>query len=401
MPTALAGIRILDLTTDIGVYGTRLLADLGAEVIRPEAPGGDPQRHHAPFLHGRGGPERSLFFAFMNAGKKSVTLDLASTDGRALLERLAPTCDVIFFGGQAAELDSLGLENIRRSHPRLVLTALTPFGITGPLRSWKGYDLVAWAAGGIVFATGDPDRRPLAPAALGQLSLILGGYHAALGTLAAIRVQRRDGAGQVVDVSLQDTALAATGEMGVAAFLDDLLPKTRSGSRRPFAGPLGHFKTTDGAAAVLALTPDHWAALAQWIYEVTGNESALDPVFTGPASSRMGDNREIVNLFTEDLAINFTKQEMFEEGQRRGVSITPVNDLASVLEDPQLAYRNFWVDMVIDGETVRVPGPPGVLSATPYRAGAVPTIGEHTSEILGGLGIEPGEIAALEAIGVV
>ena len=401
-PGALGSIRVLDLSDESGVYGAKLLADLGADVIRLEPPGGDPLRSRPPFLHDQPGPDRSLFFAYMNTSKRSVTLNLATPDGRALFDRLAATADAVYFSGSAVAYDALGLDALAARSPRLVVAAVTPFGLTGPFRDWSGNDLVAWAMGGLAYTLGDPDRPPLIPAPQAKLSAILGSLFAALGTITALRGRARLGRGQRVDISLQESVLMASPESGVTPFLDDMIPRVRAGAKRPMTAPMGHYRTKDGYASVLALMPLHWQALSEWIYEKTGNEAALDESLRGPGVNRSGGNWTVADLFTQDLADLYTKHELFEEGQRRGVAITPVNDPASVADDPQLAERDYWTTIEVDGEPVRAPGPPYRLTGTPWRISRQPPrAGQHNAEVYGELGLDAEELVRLAAAGVV
>jgi len=394
-------LRILDLTDASGVYGTKLLADLGADVIRIEAPGGDPLRDRPPFLGGVPGRDRSLYWHYMNTSKRSITLDVDTEDGYGILERLVDTAHVVAFGGQAWRYHELGLDGLRAERPDLIVSAVTPFGLSGPFEGWEGNDLIAWSTGGLAISTGDPDRPPLAPAPIAELSHILAGYLTTIGTLAAIRTQRRHGRGQLVETSLQQAVLTASGEAGVAGFLDDQELRIRQGNRRPMAQPFGHYPTTDGFAAVLALMPAHWDALAAWIHEKTGLEGVLDESLRGPAFARSGDLAEVAAFFTEELTKLYTKQELFEEGQRRGVTITPVNDPASAAADPQLAYRDYWTTLEVAGTELRAPGAPARFSAIEWNAGRAARIGEHNAEVYGEIGLGTTDLARLSGLGVV
>jgi benzylsuccinate CoA-transferase BbsE subunit len=205
----------------------------------------------------------------------------------------------------------------------------------------------------------------------------------------------------LVDVSLQQAVLATSGESGVSVFIDNLQTRVRTGSRRPLTGPFGHFPTKDGFAAVLAVMPAHWDALADWIHEETGNESALDPELKGVAQVRTDGLRDVANLFTEELTQLHTKEELFEEGQRRGISITPVNDPASVVGDPQLAHRRFWTELDVDGEAVRAPGAPARFTGVSWNATRAPTAGEHNADVYSELGLGDEDLRVLAAAGVI
>lgn len=337
-------------------------------MIRPEPETGDPLRSRPPILGGRPGPERSLWWAYWNAGKKSVIADLAREP--ALLDRLAAGAQLLCFSGPAQGYEALSLGGLMRRLPELVVSCVTPFGLSGPFRDWRGGDLVGWAAGAAASLVGDADRAPVVPQ--GELGLIAAGRFALMGVLAGLRAARRDGEGQLVDVSVQEALAFLTSETGLPTFLDDLIPRTRTGSHRVSGGPFGHFPTADGFVHIGAAQPAHWDALARWIHEETGEEAALDDSLRGNLSARF-HTHDLVDYLTAELTRRHTKQELFIEGQRRGITLAPVNDLAGVAADPHLAATGFWADLEVDGTPVRAPAG--------FR-GRAPRLGEHTEEVL-------------------
>lgn len=374
----LAGLKVVDLADSSGVYGSKALSDLGADVTRVEPPAGDPLRARGPFLGELEGPDRSLYFSFMNTSKSSVVIDHATPEGRDALHRLALGSDIVYFSGEAADYDALGLAQLRETTSSLVVVSVTPFGLTGPRRSWRGSDLTAWAAGGLALICGDPDRAPLAPAPAAELAYVAAGQLAALAAVAAARQAKRTGVGQEVDVSVQESVLAMSGESGIiTGFLDDLIPRRRCGSRRSTTAPFGHYPAADGFAAVMAPMPSHWEALSAWIHEVTGNDSVLDPALKGGPQARAGDMADVVAVFTEEFSAKLTRQELFTEGQRRGIPITPVNDAASVLADPYLEESGFWAELEVDGDKVRSPGAPYRFSRSAWKPGSAPRMADR------------------------
>ena len=399
--TELSGLRVLDLTDEKGVYGTKLLADLGADVIRVERPGGDPLRDRGPFLGQIPGRNRSLYWAYMNTSKRSITLDFATSDGRGILDRLASTVDVVAISGDAASIRSLDVSGLMEANKSLIVSAITPFGLTGPFQDWSGNDFIGWATGGLTFSTGDVDRPPVAPAPIAELSHIYASYLVSFTTLAAVRVVNQGGPGQLVEVSLQQAVANASGEAGVSGFIDDQELRTRHGSKRALSAPFGHYPTKDGFAAVLALMPAHWDSLAAWINEKTGLEGALDESLRGPAFTRSGDLYDVADYFTSELTSLYTKQELFEEGQRRGISITPVNDPASSARDPQLAYRKYWSEVEVDGQRITSPGSPARHSSLAWSARPAPTVGQDNAEVYAQIGIGQAELNRLSNLGVV
>jgi benzylsuccinate CoA-transferase BbsE subunit len=383
MQPSLAGLRFLDLTDNLGLYGTRLLVDIGAEVIRIEPRSGDPLRQRPPFAHAQDGTQFSLYFAYYNAGKKSVALDVdCDGDDRSRFHDLAATADAILFSGQAHRFRELALADILERGEAPVVAALTPYGLTGPRNHWLGNDLTAWAASGLGYLIGDPDRPPVAPS--GELAAVLGSQFLVFATLAALRHRRVTGEGQLVDVSLQEAIVAASGECGLSVYLDDLIPRRRTSNRRRTSAPFGLFRTSDGYGSVLAIMPEHWRAMRRWIHEETDNDAVLDPMFEGGPQSRAGDLWDVVNLFTEDLTRKHTKQELFEQGQQRGIPCAPVNDSQSVVADPQLAEREFWETLLTKDRSLQGPGPAFRLDRSSGRTGhrSVPDLDQHGNELV-------------------
>ncbi len=397
--TELAGLRVLDMTDEKGIYGTKMLADYGADVVRVEPRGGDPLRGRGPFLDGVPGLDRSLYWAYMNTSKRSVTLDWSTVDGRDILRRLVSSVDVVALSGESTFIRALEPEHWMAADERLIVSAVTPFGLTGPFQDWSGNDFVAWATGGLMFSTGDSDRPPVAPAPIAELSHVYASYLITLSTLAAVRGRNRGGRGELLDLSLQQAVVTASGEAGVAAFLDDQELRTRHGNKR-FLAPSGHYATVDGYAAVLGVMPAHWDALAAWINEKTGLEGVLDESLRG-GQTRKGDLFDVTEYFTSELTKLYTRQELFEEGQRRGISITPVNEPASTAADPQLAYRGFWTEIEVAGVPVKAPGAGAKHNDIPWSASRPPGMGEHNDEVYHAIGIDDDQLRHYVTIGVI
>ncbi|HZU07019.1 MAG TPA: CoA transferase, partial [Chloroflexota bacterium] len=206
---ALAGYRVLDLTGPLGVYCAKLLADLGADVVRVEPPGGDPMRRQPPYYRAPDGSERSLYYLHMNTSKRAISLDLARPRGRDLLLRLVERADVLVESYAPSYLPSLGLGYpvLRERNPRLVLTSITSFGQNGPYAEYQASDLVGQAMGGVLALTGYADGTPLRLAC--DQGYHSASVHACAGTLIALYHREATGEGQRVDASMQE-ALALT-----------------------------------------------------------------------------------------------------------------------------------------------------------------------------------------------
>src|SRR5215217_7955528 len=199
---ALAGLRVLDLSEGVsGPYCTKLLAGLGAEVIKVEPPGGEPGRRAGPFPDDLPHAERSGRFLHLNTGKLGITLNVATVTGRTLLDALLPETDLLVLDGPLRRLHERDLDPapMLARHHNLVVTAISPFGLTGPYQEFAGGEIVLFAVGGYMVLTGDPDRPPLK--AYGNQVEYQAGLQAAVGSLVAIRARAAAGAGSVVDVA--------------------------------------------------------------------------------------------------------------------------------------------------------------------------------------------------------
>jgi benzylsuccinate CoA-transferase BbsE subunit len=400
---ALYGRRILELADASGAYCGKLFADMGADVIKIEPPGGDPSRRVPPFWRHEPGDDTSFAFLFANTSKRGVTLELARPEGRGLFARLAATADVVVETLPPGRLDALGLgyEALRRASPRLVLTSITPFGQTGPQRGWQGSDLVAGALGGALYVTGEADDPPVTLA--GSQAHVSACSFAAVASLVALLHASRTGAGQHVDVSVQEAMTAMTHICGVGKWLDDGIVPRRRGTSLFASVPSGAYPCRDGLVYLMVNRPHHWKALAEWVHEETGNEEVLDPMFEGP-SSRRQEHRELIDLFLCELTQRHTVSEIYHEGQRRHIAFTPVSTAADVARDPQLAARGYFVELDHPARgRLRYPGAPYRLERTPWALrGPAPRVGEHNRDVyVDGLGLPPERLEALRNDGVV
>jgi crotonobetainyl-CoA:carnitine CoA-transferase CaiB-like acyl-CoA transferase len=400
---ALSGRRVLELADEKGVYCGKLLADMGADVVKIERPGGDATRALPPFLHDAPHPERSLFFLYMNTSKRGITLDIAHDEGRQLFEALARTADVIIDTFPPGYLDGLGLgyRTLRERNPRLVLTSITGFGQTGPARHLRSSDLVASALGGAMHVTGEPDDPPVRLA--GSQADVVASTCAAASTMIALHHSTRSGSGQHVDISTEETTLAMTHVCGVGKWLDDGIVPRRGGTGLFASVPSGAYPCKDGLIYLMVNRPLHWQALARWIREVTGQSAVVDPLFEGPSSAR-APYRDLLDVYICDLTSRATVEEIYHEGQRRHIALTPVNTAAGVARDAHLAARAYFVeiDHPAAGRLV-YPGAPYRHAATPWRVGRpAPTVGQHNDEVYGDeLGLSADRRRALQEDGVI
>ena len=378
------GVKVVDLSGLPGAYGTRLLAGLGADVIKVEPPSGSQLRRYGPFAEGAPDGEGSLWWAFLAMGSRSVTLDPSDPGDGERLKELMASADVVVDDHGPGVLDAAGLgyDTIAAANPGVVWVSITPFGLHGPKRDWATSNLVAWASTGILYTVGFPERPPVVPAGPVQMAMHATALNAATGVMLALRVRNRTGTGQMIDLSIQESALALAPETGVPVFLDDKVHRERSGNRRLLSRPFGLYPCSDGYVSILVLMPHHWSAIATWIAEVTGNEAVLDPVF-GDVAVR-GETMELVDSWVEELTTQLTALEVFQEGQRRGIPITPVSTVAGLREDPHLNAAGFWTSTELPaGGEVASPGAPYRTNRGWWQLGRAPRLGEHNDEVLG------------------
>jgi len=418
----LEGMRVVDLSGLAGSYGTRLLAALGADVVKVEPPGGSGLRRLAPFVEGAPEPDSSLWWAYLAMGTRSVVLDIAEQGGRESLGRLLAAADVVIddrppglrgsaarrsrgpsgpAGGQERseipgdemhragaglmEEEGIGYDVVAEANPDVVWVSITPFGLTGPKRHWATSNLVAWAASGVLYTTGFPDQPPVVPGGPAQLAMHAAAVNAAIGAMLGLRARRLHGHGQLIDLSVQEATLVLSPEVGVPVFLDDRVHRARAGNRRSLSRPFGLYPCSDGYVSMLVLMPRHWDNLSAWIAETTGNDAVTDPVWNDVVLR--AETAELIDGWTEELTTSMTRLDFFREAQARGIPVTPVNTIEALRTDPHLDAVGFWqeTDLPADG-SVAIPGAPFRTNAGWWQTARAPRLGEHTDEVLAEVG---------------
>jgi len=382
----LSTVRVVDATTGPrGIFASKLLRSLGAEVLKIEPPGGDPLRSHRPFLHGEPGLERSLRWLHFAGGLKSIVLDLDEAADRETFARLVERSDVLLENSAPGALGAIGLdfETLRRHNPALVMTSLTPFGLSGPHRDWLGSDIVGYATGGMMSLTGEPDTAPVRLG--GGQADHLAGLYGAVGTLMALNHAATTGEGQHVDVSQQDAVACTLVDAGVTYYdFNGQLNPRRLGTQHPIVVPVLATPTSDGHELIDVLEPLQWRALVEWM-----NEAGVDVEFLEDSDYEAPMNRlplrDVINLLVAEAAAKYTKVELYERLQSSRIPSAPVSTPADVAENAQLVARGFFRETTLraTGETVRAPGPPMGFTATPAAGPApAPALDEHRDEIL-------------------
>ena len=396
--------RVLDLTNSFGVFCTKLLGDYGADVVKVEPPTGDPARRKGPFPQDEPHLERSMYFLFYNTNKRSITLDLESEQGRAIFKRLVAKADVVVECFPVGYLKGLGLDygSLRELNPGLVMASITPFGQEGPWKDFKASDLIAMAASGYMQITGDPEGPPVRQG--NEQSHFPGAQYAAVAILAALYY--RDalaGEGQHIDVSLQESLITYYSDAHPALLWEQREENvTRVGTNSTLVIPLGAYPCQNGWISAGVITPREWDGLAQWIYEVTGNEEVLNEIYRGGNQDR-APHIDILTAMFIDFTSRFKVDELFHEGQKRNLVFIPVNNVADLLQDPQLEASRLWVELD-HPEVGRLKYPLGVFNSdevSPANA-AAPVLGQDNRAIYcDELGLEEEELAALRASGVI
>lgn len=375
---ALAGLVVLERAEGVaGPYAGKLLAGLGATVVKLEPPGtGEAARRQGPFAQDSLGPERSLLFQHLNTGKRSATLRLDCPTGQRLCDRLLGRADALIFDGAAAEVERLGLspDELAVRHPRLVVTSVTPFGLDGPRRDWAATNLTAWALGGPLYISGEPDREPLQHGG-GAQALYQSGLAAFVATLAALHVRDQQGAGQLAEVTWLET-LATITQYSLLDYVYKGEIDGRLGNRGTLH-PWGLYPCQDGWVGVL--TPgSRWHEFA----ELMEQPALADPKFaTNYGRTQNADELDALML---PWLLEHTAEEIYHAAQRRRLPFAYPRTTADLYASVQLRARAYFVP-VDHPELGRyeAPGAPAILSATPWQTRRAPLLGEHNSLVYG------------------
>lgn len=357
----LSGLRVLDLTDERAIAGAKALADLGAETIRVEPPGGDPLRWRGPLsVDGDG----SYWYAYYATNRRSVTVDLSDEEGRALLRRLALDADVVLDCG-ALGVAGISAEELLCATPALIVVRVGSFSRTGPWRNYLAPDLVAGALGGVCATTGDADTPPLK--GYGDVNFLISGSYTAVAALTALETRRATGAGQVVDLSAHEAIASCIENVFLRLWYHTLLADG-FGAVMPRRGSLhstGYFQVMQARGGSLLITPapDAQAQIA-WLAEEGAEQDLLDPRYD--SRDRALFYQAMMNALrawakTKDV------DTLFLEGQARHHAYGKVATVADIAENAHLAARNWWVAYPLITHSVRGPGPLYRFSETPWQ----------------------------------
>jgi formyl-CoA transferase len=394
----LEGIKVLDLSRVLaGPWCTQLLADLGAEVTKIERPGaGDDTRHWGPPWHGEGDQRVAAYFLSCNRGKKSAAIDFARPEGAGLVRKLAEQADVVVENFKVGGLEKFGLDakSLRAANPRLVYASITGFGQDGPYADRAGYDYIIQGMGGLMSITGLPDGVPGGgPMRVGVAVVdLFTGLYTCVAILSALYRREKTGEGAHVDMALFDTQLAVLANQASNALISGKDPP-RQGNTHPNIVPYQPFDAADQPIIIAIGNERQFARLA----EICGHpEWAADERFASNGA-RVANREEMVRLVSEAIAQR-PAAEWLDQLEAAGIPAGPINRISQALGDVQAQHR----------QMIRtIAGVPLVGSPLRLDCGRAdsdlppPALGEHTGDVLQGLGLDVEEADRLKAEGVI
>jgi crotonobetainyl-CoA:carnitine CoA-transferase CaiB-like acyl-CoA transferase len=395
----LKGLQVLDLADEKASFCSKLLADLGARVIKIERPGGDPSREIGPFPEDSQSPEKSFFFFHNNTNKLGITLNLEHEGGKEIFFKLLQKADILVetFPPDYLRQKGLGFEFLGLVNKRLIHISATGFGKNGPRSQYKSCDLVASAFGGQMYVTGSPSTTPLKP--FGDQSYYTLCLFAAVSILIALRKRARTGKGEHIDISLQEAAVSALDHVMVRYFYENTIAKRQGGVYWNHSFCILSCK--DGH--ILLAPFQQWETLVEWMDSEGMAEDLRDKEYReeGYRDSRINHILQVLEQWTR----THTVQELFESGQLMRFPWAPIYPLKEVLNSPQLKARSFFVDVEHPElkRSISYPGSPYKFSNSPTgRWKRAPLIGEDNVLIYQGeLGLSDEELQTLSSLGVI
>jgi crotonobetainyl-CoA:carnitine CoA-transferase CaiB-like acyl-CoA transferase len=398
----LSPYRILDLTNERGFICGKVLADLGADVIKIEKPGGDPARSLGPFYHDIPDPEKSLYWFAFNTNKRGITLDIEKTDGQEIFKRLVKSVDVVIESFDPGYMDNLGIgySSLSQINPRIIMTSITGFGQTGPYKDYNAPDIVVWALSGNAYMTGDPDRAPVT-SSFPFSYIVAGALQAAVGTMVAVNHRALIGEGQHVDASTQLSLTWPVACEPPGMWLEGgaimkrmgrfwFRPQVVADKKIVWTGAPMIYQCKDGDINFAIMAGLSYGtstnALSKWVEsEGMAGETTKSVDWTKVEWSMVSQDTvdEVVKDFSK-FFMTHTKAELSEGASQRGIMLYPVLTPKDILELDQLKFRKYWVEVDHPelGTSIIYPGPFLKTSETfenPWRC--APRIGEHNEEV--------------------
>jgi crotonobetainyl-CoA:carnitine CoA-transferase CaiB-like acyl-CoA transferase len=398
---ALEGLRVIECgDRAAATYAGKLMADLGAEVVKVEEPGlGHSSRHRGPFPGGAPHPEKSGLFLYLNCNKQSVTIDLEEPRGQELLARLAEDADVLVHDYSPRDAESRGLtyDRLGAVNPRLVMASISPFGQTGPYRDYKAHEITTASAGGWTAVNGWPGEQEMPPLKpFGLQTEYQSGLTAAVAAMGAVFWRLTSDRGQHIDVSAQET-ITATLELTYVLWPYMHLPAVRWGQRP--VHPIDILECQDGWIFVLCLEEAQWKSFV----ELMGNPEWAEWEVFADRLVRAA-NYDVLKPLLEEWVSGWKVDDLYRAAQEKRIPFAPVSTMGSLLDSEHLKARGFFVEMAHpEAGRLKYPGAAYKLAQTPWEIRSpAPTLGQHNGDVLGGrLGISSEELGMLRESGVV
>ncbi|RUQ31149.1 CoA transferase [Peribacillus cavernae] len=387
---ALDGIQVLDLTRVLaGPYCTMILGDMGADIIKVEAPGGsDETREWGPPYAG----DESAYYLCANRNKRAITLDLKSKEGKEIVKKLIIHADVVVENFKHGTMARLGLayEDLKKINPKLIFCSITGFGQSGPYKDLPGYDFIIQAMSGLMSITGDEQSGPMKVGV--AITDVVTGMYTAIGILAALNERDRTGEGQSIDISLFDSQLSTLVNVASNYLISEKVPG-RLGNVHPNIVPYQTFETMDGKIVIAVGNDRQFKSLCTVLnLERLSTDNRFS---TNPA--RVENRNALIDMLSEVIKRK-TTTEWISLLNAYSIPCGPINDLKQVFEDPQVKERQMvWNCEHPTAGDIRFVGSPLKFSRTPAECKRHPPVaGEHTEEVLTHLGYDPVEISNLK-----
>lgn len=398
---ALEGFRIIECGEMVSAaYAAKLMADMGAEVIKIEEPAsGDAARQRGPFPGKLPHPEKSGLFLYLNTNKRGITLNLEDRRGQEIFARLITQADLLIHNYHPTRMPALGLEyeRLARLNPSLVMTSITPFGLSGPHKDYQATDLTLWNAGGLCYLNGGgPGSEHLPPLKpFGQQAGFQAGVHAAVASLGALFARVADGLGQHIDFSVQECLMGMAEFAPVVASYAGLVV-SRLGTK-PLQ-PLDLMECKDGWIFLCCVEEHQWRAFVEIM---DSPQWAEEPLFADRL--KRAENWDALKLLLQEWVTDQSADELYRRAQARRIPFAPVSTMGDLLSSEHLKARGFFAEIVhpVAG-TFAYPTVPYQFSATPWTLRRpAPCLGQHNAEVYGGVGMRAQEVEHLKQAGII
>ena len=404
---ALEDLKIIELADMVaGPFCTKAMADLGAEVLKIEKPGGgDPARQRGPYPQDQPHPDRSALFLYLNTNKRGITLDVTTTAGARIFRDLVKDADILVETKPPGTLGAVGLayHHLRVLNPRLIMASISPFGQTGPYKDYKAYDLNCYHFGVVGYETPfnqvtDPATQPPLKAA-GEQADCLTGWTTATAIMCAVHWRHLTGEGQHIDMA-EIEALANMLRANFPFYYGEGPegPNRQRLSKRQEWGLPWVWPCRDGYVAILAITDKHWDALKALLEHPEWMEEEL---FKTPLGRLM--HADLIRSLLEGWLIEHERDEIYKNGQALHLPVFPVQNLTEVMATQHFRDREFFIPREMPGiGPVLLPGPPFKMSLTPWSLRRpAPLLGQHNAEVYGDVGLTATEVDQLREQGVI